>query len=108
MPTVVFLPSGQEVEAAPGTKILAAAIKGKVDIRYGCAACRCGTCGISVSGSAALRPMESDEQALLQRMSLPTDGHVRLACRTRIDDGTVVVDLDFQETYSPDQGEGED
>ncbi len=103
MPKVIFKPSGEEIDVSENSKILAAAIRGKVDIRYGCAACRCGTCGVSIEVDGKIRPMEKDEKELLIRMGLPTDGHVRLACRARIEEGTVTVNLDFQETYSPDQ-----
>jgi hypothetical protein len=46
--------------------------------------------------------MRSDERALLERMGLPLDGSVRLACQTRAMAGEIAVDLDFQNTYSPD------
>lgn len=49
-------------------------------------------------------PMADDERALLSTMNLPTDGSVRLGCQTRIKDGQVDVDLDFQDEYSPDKG----
>jgi ferredoxin len=104
MPSIKFLPTGQTVEVEPNTKILVAANRNRVGLRYGCASCRCGTCGIRVSGGS-MSPMKSDEQALLQRMQLPTDGSVRLACQTRVLDGEVTVDLKFQDEYSPDQGD---
>lgn len=94
------------IEVDQNTKILAAATRAKVPIRFGCAACRCGTCGVSISGDGELSAMAADEKDLLGRMSLPLDGTARLACRTRIVAGEMTVDLDFQDTYSPDQGEG--
>jgi ferredoxin len=104
VPKVRFIPVGQEFDVEPSTKLLAVAIRNKVKIRFGCASCRCGTCGVAVAGGT-LSPMRPDEKALLAKMALPTDGTVRLACQTRIVSGTVTVDLDFQDTYSPDQGE---
>jgi ferredoxin len=109
MPRLIFDPSGVEVEADANTKILSAALKAKISIQYGCASCRCGTCGIRVdSGNGTLSPMAADERQLLAKMSLDTAGEIRLACRARIMDGTVRVDLAFQLTYSPDQGDDED
>ena len=90
MPQIIFQPLNVSVDVAPNTKILVAANRQKVSMRYGCAACRCGTCGV--------------KRALLQRMGLALDGSVRLACQARVVDGTTVVDLDFQDTYSPDDG----
>ena len=104
MPKVIFKPSGLSSEVAPNTKILQAAIRLKTGIRYGCASCRCGTCGVEVVGGA-LSPMRENERQLLERMRLPGDGSIRLACQARIEDGEVVVDLDFQDRYSPDDGE---
>lgn len=103
---ITFDPVGVTVDVEPQTKILAAAIRNKVKIRFGCASCRCGTCGIKVQGGS-LSDMRPDERALLTKMALDTDGTIRLACQTRVLAGSVRVDLDFQDTYSPDQG-GED
>jgi len=104
MPTVVFNPIGTRCDVEPNTKILAAATRNKVAIRFGCASCRCGTCGVAVSGDAELTPMRDDEKALLTRMGLATSGGIRLACQTRVTNGTALVDLSFQNTYSPDEG----
>jgi ferredoxin len=103
MPQLIFQPLNVSVDVAPNTKILVAANRQKVSMRYGCAACRCGTCGVKVAGGE-LTPMRDEERALLQRMGLALDGSVRLACQARVVDGTTVVDLDFQDTYSPDDG----
>jgi len=102
MPKLVFRPIGREIEVDSGTKVLAAALKNKIAIRYGCASCRCGTCGVKVSGQATVKPMEDQERALLARMKLPVDGSIRLACRTRIESGELEVDLDFQNAYTPE------
>ena len=105
MPEILFIPINKLVTVAENVKILAAAIKNKVEIRYGCGACQCGTCGIEIVGEQkGLLPMEEDEKALLKRMELKTDGSQRLACRAKVVSGQTVVDLSFQESYSPDQG----
>lgn len=110
MPKVVFLPSHAEIEVEPSTKILVAARRAKVDIRFGCGACRCGTCAVSleVSKDGKLSQMQSDEQALLTRIGLVTDGSVRLSCRAKIESGACTVDIDFQNTYSPGDFEEDD
>lgn len=110
MPKLKFSPRGApavEAVVEPNTKILAAANRLKVPIRFGCASCRCGTCGVAVAGGQ-LSPMRPDEKALLERMGLASNGTVRLACQARVVDGDVAVDLAFQDTYSPDQLDGED
>lgn len=99
MPDIVFLPQNLTVTVEPGTKILRAAIKSRINIRYGCASCRCGTCGIAVKVEGSVSPMAEDEKLLLEQMHLVTDGSVRLACQTKVLDGKVTVDLDFQFTY---------
>lgn len=100
----IFLPLKQAVDVNSGCKILVAARKGKIKMRYGCVSCRCGTCAVQVSPSSNLVPMAEDEKELLTRMQLPVDGSIRLGCQTKIACGTVEVDLDFQAKYSPDQG----
>ena len=103
MPSILFLPMQTEVEVNENAKVLAAAIRNKIDIRYGCASCRCGTCGVKVDSSqATLLAMKDDEKNLLASMNLPTDNSVRLACRTKIQAGRLIVDLKFQNEYSPD------
>ena len=105
MPKITFLPQEQSVTVASNVKILAAAIKHKIAIRYGCGACRCGTCGVRIVGDlSGLSPMANDERGLLARMNLQTDGSKRLACRSKVIGGTTVVDLDFQSSYSPEEG----
>lgn len=104
MAEFIFKPCNKAVNVGTGCKILVAARKGKIKMRYGCVSCRCGTCAVKVDPAANLMPMADDERALLTSMNLPTDGSIRLGCQTRIKDGTVNVDLDFQDKYSPDKG----
>jgi ferredoxin len=108
MSKVRFLPDEAEFVVEPSSKVLAVALRHKIKIQYGCAACRCGTCGVKVKGGP-LSPMRTDERALLERMRLPLDGSVRLACQARVEEGAVIdVDLSFQTTYSPDQGDADE
>ncbi len=104
MAEFVFKPSNKSVSVNTGCKILVAARKGKIKMRYGCVSCRCGTCAVRVEPAANLTPMADDERALLASMHLPTDGSIRLGCQTRIKEGQVDIDLDFQDQYSPDKG----
>jgi len=101
MPKLVFKPSGKEFEVDANSKILAVACKNKVDIRFSCGACRCGTCGVLITPEpdAKVSDMKPDEKDLLERLELSTNGRVRLACQTRIMEGTVTVDIDYQKRY---------
>jgi ferredoxin len=102
MPTLVFLPENHVCEVEADAKILAVAVRNKVNIRFGCGALRCGTCGVKVDAqSGELSPLKEDEKQMLEKLKLPADGTVRMACRTRIVSGTVKIDLNFQPTYSP-------
>jgi ferredoxin len=103
MAKIIFQPSGTEIEAAEGTKVLQNAIKNKVEITYGCASCRCGTCGVEVL-AGELSAMAENERTLLENMRLPTDGRYRLSCQARMMDTDVSVDLGFQIRYSPERG----
>lgn len=105
MPTVRFLPSQTSIDVEENTKILVAGRRARVPIRFGCAACSCGTCAVRVEVRGTLSAMKENERALLERMKLPIDGSVRLSCQARIIQGAADVDLAFQDTYSPDQGE---
>ncbi len=105
MPKLFFTPVGVNCDVESNTKILAAANRSKVSMRFGCASCRCGTCAVKISAPENLSPMKSDEKNLLERMKLDLDGTVRLACQARIMQSEVTVDLNFQDSYSPDQGD---
>lgn len=102
MPRILFTPAQTSVDIDPNTKLLLAGRKAGVGIRFGCASCRCGTCGVQViAGADQLSPMKPDEEKLLKRLKLSTDGSVRLACQARAQ-GDCVIDLDFQDTYHPE------
>jgi ferredoxin len=108
MSNITFIPANKKVEAIQEQKLLVTARKNQIPIRFGCASCRCGTCGVKVSEPQAFLPMKDDEKILLTRMKLSTTGEVRLACQARLS-GTVdtAVDISFQDTYSPDDGDGD-
>ena len=102
MAQVKFLPGGESIEVNDGSKLLAAAVKAKVDIRYGCGALRCGTCAIKVVlAEGEISFLTPDEKAMLERLKLPVDGSVRMACRAKANSGKFELDLSFQDTYSP-------
>lgn len=96
-----FYPVDSVFEVESETKVLLAARRNKVAIRFGCAAARCGTCAVAVSPSTAFDTPKDTERDLLIRMRLPVDGTVRLSCQARIL-GDCSVDITFQDTYSPD------
>lgn len=106
MPTIRFLPTDKCLSVETNCKILVAANRNKIPIRFGCAACRCGTCGVKIdqANPGDLTPMKDNERELLAHMKLPIDGSVRLACQARIVTGDIIIDLDFQKSYSADAG----
>lgn len=105
MPEFRFLPENISIDTDANGKILAIARKAKIPIRFGCAACRCGTCAVEIiEGSQNLNEMKANERSLLEQMRLPTNGKVRLSCQARIETGHVTVDISFQENYDPEQG----
>jgi len=108
MSKITFLPGQESTEAVTDQKLLVTARKNKILIRFGCASCRCGTCGVKVSEPSAFAPMKQDEEALLARMKLPTSGTIRLACQARATGAVdTSVDISFQDSYSPDDGDGD-
>ncbi len=104
MPRVEFRPEGKAADVEEKTKILIASRKAGVALRFACASCRCGTCAIRVAeGAAAVSPIKADEADLLRRLSLPTDGTIRLSCQARVL-GDCVIDTSFQNEYDSDIG----
>ena len=102
---VKFIPENITVKVQKNFSILLAAIRNKIDIRYGCAASRCGTCAVAIEKTSKVSKIQENELHLLKKMNLPLDGSVRLSCQTRVLEGPLVVDLSYQKKYSPDQGE---
>jgi ferredoxin len=103
MPKITFIPGDREFEVDANAKILAVARKHKLPMRFGCAACQCGTCAVEVRGKGMVSPMAFEEKALLQKIGLKLDGSIRLGCRARLLAGELTVDLSFQDKYSPDR-----
>jgi ferredoxin-NAD(P)+ reductase (naphthalene dioxygenase ferredoxin-specific) len=101
MPNIVFLPSRDSFDVEAETRILTAAKRNKVEIRFGCSAARCGTCAVRVTPTEAFQEMKQSERDLIQRMKLPEDGSIRLSCQARIT-SSCQVDIAFQDEYSPD------
>lgn len=108
MGKIKFLPSEKAADINVEQKLLVVARKNQIPIRFGCAACRCGTCAVKVSAPSGFSPMKPDETALLGRMRLPVSGEIRLACQAKYL-GTIDADVDisFQDSYSPDDGDGD-
>lgn len=104
MPNLMFLPLGKDIEVTENTKVLVAARRAAVPLRYGCASCRCGTCAVEVSGTGTLSAIADNEKELLEKMRLPVDGSIRLACQARVDTGSLTIDIGFQDKYDPDSG----
>ena len=104
MPTIKFLPSEKEVEVKTDTKVLACAIKAKEDIRFSCGASKCGTCAVKIIAKTRtkMNNMDPAEKELLTRLQLKTDGYIRLACRAKLIEGDVEIDLSFQDQYDPE------
>lgn len=99
---VVFEPDGKKAVVDSETRILVAARMASAPIRFMCSSLRCGTCAIQVdSSNGVLSAMGEDELKMLHRLKLAVDGTVRMACKTRILSGTVIVDLGFQDSYDP-------
>lgn len=98
---ITFIPENKSVDVDPQTKILIAAKRAQAFIRFGCGSARCGTCAVRVDPVGSANEIQKDERALLTRLKLPCDGTIRLACQARVM-GDILVDIDFQDTYSPD------
>jgi ferredoxin len=108
MAKLTFTPGEIVVDAVDGQKLLVTARKNKINIRFGCASCKCGTCAVKIGNPGAFHPMQEDEQKLLNRMRLSVTGEVRLACQAKASASVdTSVDISFQDTYSPDDGDGD-
>jgi ferredoxin len=107
MTVIKFIPADQVIDAIVDMKLLIAARKNKIPIRFGCAACQCGICVIKISEPTALKPMSADEENLLKTLKVSTSGDVRLACQARLS-GMVdaIVDTSFQDPDGSDAGDG--
>jgi 2Fe-2S ferredoxin len=93
MPRVTFLPGGRVAECADGTSLFDAGGGTAVGIETACVGK--GTCGLCrvkvVSGAEFLTSYGEEEEKHLGNLYHLT--RVRLACRTRVSGGDVVVEL---------------
>ena len=107
LPKVIFPRDQVIVDVEANTKILVAARRGKANIRFGCASCKCGTCAVKIDSSEGeLNEVSEDEDGMLKKLNLNQEPGVRMACRARIVAGTATVDLAFQDQYDiPDHFE---
>ena len=81
-PRVTFLPDGKFVDVRPGTTILDASRKARVQIRTRCGGkAACLMCKVIVPDASGLAPMNQNE--LLKLGSLKDQGY-RLACQAKI------------------------
>ena len=104
MPTLKFKlrdQTEQKIENAPkDAKLLAVAIRSGVDLRYGCSAGKCGTCAVRIIDGDP-NTMEREERELLEKMGVFNEDKIRLACRIRVPEKDLVMDLTFQDEYDP-------
>ncbi len=98
MPKVVFQPSGKTLSALPGSELLDVARQADVEIDSPCGGKgACGKCVVNVTAGE----VDSDSLSVLPAAAVAA-GHL-LACRTRILDTPVVVEVPQQ----ADQEEGQ-
>ena len=91
MPVITFEPSGKTLEVAPGTELLEAMSKAGIDIDLSCGGeGTCGDCIVQVKSG----DVDCQSQGMLSGSAL-SDGHV-LACRTRVLDKPVVIEIPQQ------------
>ncbi|MBK7256776.1 MAG: DUF4445 domain-containing protein [Ignavibacteriae bacterium] len=91
MPAITFLPSGRLLEVPSGTQLLDAMGKAGIEIDLSCGGeGTCGDCIVRVKTG----DVDSSSQGMLSGSAL-SDGHV-LACRTRVLDKDVVIEIPQQ------------
>ena len=88
MPHIRFEPDGVDVEVRPGTSLMEAARKGKVQIRSRCAGMAgCLMCKVTVEDQSGLTPPNPAER---QKLGPLAASGVRLACQARVQGDAVV------------------
>ena len=91
MPVITFLPSGRSLEVETGTELLEAMTRAGIEIDLSCGGeGTCGDCIVRVKSG----DVHSSSQGMLSGSAL-SDGHV-LACRTRVLDKPVVIEIPQQ------------
>lgn len=93
MPTIHFLDTDEQFTVESMSKVLKIAIKNKIPLTYGCAACMCGTCIIElqVLKGALVNEPQKDELELLTRLGYTDSSQFRLACQLRVLEGTIQI-----------------
>jgi uncharacterized 2Fe-2S/4Fe-4S cluster protein (DUF4445 family) len=92
MPQVIFQPSGQRVEVEPGAELLEAARLAGVEIEAPCGGKgRCGRCLVRVTSGA----VDSDSLSVMPAAAVAAG--LLLACRTRVGEDDLVVEVPEQE-----------
>jgi adenylate cyclase len=116
-PQLYALPDDRTLSIAPGETLLAATLRQGVPHAHACGGqAVCSTCRVQVlEGLAYCSPRNAPEQALAERMQLPTP--VRLACQTTVAGGdvrfsrpildTLDLELAAQEIQHPGQQLGQ-
>ena len=91
MPQVIFQPSGRSVEVPAGSELLDAARAAGVEIEAPCGGKgRCGRCIVRIGSGS----VDSDSLSVMPAAAV-AQGHV-LACRTRVADDPIVVEVPEQ------------
>ncbi|MDF2671300.1 MAG: ferredoxin [Paenibacillus sp.] len=90
---ITFLPNNKKIAVKPGTTILEAAGKARIQIRSRCGGnASCLMCKVTVGDSALLQPITENEARKLGDLA---EQHIRLACQARVTgDVTVIIPED--------------
>ncbi len=103
MPQVIFQPSGRSVEVPAGSELLDAARAAGVEFEAPCGGKgRCGRCLVRIGSGR----VDSDSLSVMPAAAV-AQGHV-LACRTRVSDGPIVVEVPEQASRKGGQISEED
>jgi 2Fe-2S ferredoxin len=90
LPEITFWPDNRKIQVRPGTTLLDAGRKARVNIRTRCGAkAACLMCKVRVNDQRGLAPMNQNERLKLGEQA--SEG-IRLACQARVN-GDVVVTL---------------
>jgi 2Fe-2S ferredoxin len=82
LPEVTFWPDNKKIQVRPGTTLLEAGRKAKVNIRTRCGAkAACLMCKVQVGDHSGLEPMNQNER--LKLGSQASEGY-RLSCQARV------------------------
>jgi 2Fe-2S ferredoxin len=87
---ITFLPNNKKIAVRPGTTILDAAGKARIQIRSRCGGnASCLMCKVTVQPSANLQPMTENESRKLGDLA---SDNIRLACQARVT-GEITVEV---------------